>query len=231
MRPSDWLSHGLKRMSSRSEGSVLPRYFLVQKDDDLIVLDIRSDRYYWRAGTRVEAIVASDVPGDHTFVELRLQSPNGNGHRPRGVGRYWAFEPIVVAQAIFYLAKAHAMTLRGFPAFVDSLNSFLLSAPIAPAQRTLSLVRLAAAMEWARLLFPRRAKCLSISIATAMLARRHGIPANVVVGVQALPLQAHAWAQVGDSLINDMLDRVSMFRPILSLPYTGAAHQAGRGWA
>jgi hypothetical protein len=45
--------------------------------------------------------------------------------------------------------------------------------------------------------------CLQRSAALAVLLRRHGSEAEMVIGAQLLPFLAHAWVEVGGRAIND----------------------------
>jgi hypothetical protein len=45
--------------------------------------------------------------------------------------------------------------------------------------------------------------CLQRSAATARLLKKHGFPAEVVIGVQQLPFLAHAWVEVAGRVVND----------------------------
>ena len=46
-------------------------------------------------------------------------------------------------------------------------------------------------------------RCLERSIVTARLMRRHGIPAEVVIGYRAAPFFSHAWVEVAGRVAND----------------------------
>jgi len=46
-------------------------------------------------------------------------------------------------------------------------------------------------------------RCLQRSIVTARLMRRHGIPAEVVIGYRPVPFFSHAWVEVGGRAAND----------------------------
>jgi hypothetical protein len=59
------------------------------------------------------------------------------------------------------------------------------------------------AMDVASVFFPTTVRCLQRSAATAILLRRHGIPAEMVIGVQLVPLKSHAWVEVDGRVIND----------------------------
>jgi hypothetical protein len=45
--------------------------------------------------------------------------------------------------------------------------------------------------------------CLQRSAATAILLRRHGWKAEMVIGAQILPFKSHAWVEVDGSVVND----------------------------
>lgn len=49
----------------------------------------------------------------------------------------------------------------------------------------------------------KRVLCLQRSAATAVLLRRHGWTAEMVIGVQMLPFQSHAWVEVDGRIVND----------------------------
>ena len=45
--------------------------------------------------------------------------------------------------------------------------------------------------------------CLQRSAVTTCLLRRYGIPAQLVIGAQQIPLKAHAWVEVDGNVVND----------------------------
>jgi hypothetical protein len=63
--------------------------------------------------------------------------------------------------------------------------------------------RIARAVDLACTFYPRRALCLQRSIATALLMRRHGIQARLVLGARLVPFKAHAWVEVDRIPVND----------------------------
>lgn len=63
----------------------------------------------------------------------------------------------------------------------------------------------------------RMARCVSISLATLGWFAARDCSATMVVGVKLHPFEAHCWVQVGDLLINDEVDKVRPFVPILSV--------------
>lgn len=63
--------------------------------------------------------------------------------------------------------------------------------------------RICAAMDMACIWYWKEALCLQRSAATTFLLRRHGVPAQLVIGAQQLPFKAHAWVEVDGLVVND----------------------------
>lgn len=59
------------------------------------------------------------------------------------------------------------------------------------------------AMDFSCVFYFKRVLCLQRSAATAVLLRRHGYKAELVIGVQMLPFQSHAWVEVDGRVVND----------------------------
>src|SRR5690606_34015356 len=57
--------------------------------------------------------------------------------------------------------------------------------------------------------------CLVRSLALRHYLNHHGASATIVFGVTACPFKAHCWLQDGDLVLNDELDAVAPFTPIL----------------
>jgi len=64
-------------------------------------------------------------------------------------------------------------------------------------EQVTSAVDLACIWYWKHVL------CLQRSAATACLLRRHSVPAQLVIGAQHMPFQAHAWVEVEGRVVND----------------------------
>jgi len=59
--------------------------------------------------------------------------------------------------------------------------------------------------------------CLVRSLALVDCLHQTGSDGTVVFGVLAMPFGAHCWVQAGDLVLNDQVDRVSLFTPIVAL--------------
>lgn len=66
-----------------------------------------------------------------------------------------------------------------------------------------------------RYCFPRSYLCLFDSLALVHFLSFYGIYPSWVFGVTTEPFSAHCWVQVNEVIVNDPLDRVSFFTPIM----------------
>lgn len=63
-----------------------------------------------------------------------------------------------------------------------------------------------------------RGACLFDSLALLYFLLREGLQPQWVVGVRSSPsFMAHSWVQHGETLLNDSLDRVSVYTPIMAV--------------
>jgi hypothetical protein len=76
----------------------------------------------------------------------------------------------------------------------------------------LSVETLSHAMDLASVFYIKRVLCLQRSAATAVLLRRHGWTAEMVIGAQVLPLQSHAWVEVERCVVNDKPYVIEIYR-------------------
>jgi hypothetical protein len=93
-----------------------------------------------------------------------------------------------------YLAR------RDFEALYNKVRNFPIKkkpAPLNAVERVCSAVDMACIWYW------KEALCLQRSAATACLLKRHGVPAQLVIGAQQMPFKAHAWVEVDGCVVND----------------------------
>lgn len=62
------------------------------------------------------------------------------------------------------------------------------------------------AVNYACIWYPKQALCLQRSFVTTHLLRKHGIDAQMVLGAQKIPFQAHAWVEVNGRAVNERSD-------------------------
>ena len=80
--------------------------------------------------------------------------------------------------------------------------------------RSVPKERLCKAMDLACVFYPKPVLCLQRSAATAMILRRNGWSAEMVIGAQVLPFQAHAWVEVDGIVVNDKPYVGEIFQPL-----------------
>lgn len=68
-----------------------------------------------------------------------------------------------------------------------------------------SVGRICSAVDLACIWYWKQVQCLQRSAATTCLLRRHGMAAQMVIGVQQIPFKAHAWVEVGGRVVNDRI--------------------------
>ena len=68
-----------------------------------------------------------------------------------------------------------------------------------------------------RLLYPRSYLCLFDCLSLLELLARRSFYPDWVFGVTTDPFEAHCWLQVGHVVINDTMDRVTRFEPIMAV--------------
>lgn len=61
-----------------------------------------------------------------------------------------------------------------------------------------------------------REKCLLDSLVLTRFLHAYGISATLVLGVAPKPFAAHAWVQLGSTVLNDKAEYVQMYTPILA---------------
>jgi hypothetical protein len=68
-----------------------------------------------------------------------------------------------------------------------------------------------------RPIYPRQYRCLFDCLSLLEFLFHHRLTPTWVFGVTMNPFQAHCWLQSGDLLINDSIERISAYTPILAI--------------
>jgi hypothetical protein len=63
--------------------------------------------------------------------------------------------------------------------------------------------KICAAVDMACIWYWKEVLCLQRSAATACLLKRHGVPAQMMIGAQQMPFRAHAWVEVDGRVVSD----------------------------
>jgi len=123
--------------------------------------------------------------------------------------------------ATFFAASARAsreLRRQPFQLTVESVrvrkSRFVGRAGLSQFERARSLVSV---FEGLRLFYPRSYLCLFDSLALIHFLARFGVFPDWVFGVTADPFEAHCWVQSGNVVLNDTVERVAAFTPIMSV--------------
>lgn len=188
--------------------------------DRLIVLDLDASRYFSALNDPAEPSPIP-APPDHRTEILSWpddRPPRRNTARVTWVDRARVAPGdegksanLATLLRLWREERRAARTLRaGIAAGIAALAATSRGEHDERAQRALI------AASWrSRRLWSAEDRCLPRSIALARLLRQAGSDAKLVIGVMANPFAAHAWVQDGDVAVNDTLDHVLLFAPIL----------------
>jgi transglutaminase superfamily protein len=100
------------------------------------------------------------------------------------------------------------LAFRGFPA----LHKTVENTSVHVVRRHPDLTTICHAVDLACVFYFKRVLCLQRSAATAILLRKKGIAADMVIGVQPSPFRAHAWVEVSSRIVNDKTYMHEMYR-------------------
>ena len=220
--------------------------FVCAHDGHVVILDLRGDRYYTldpdNAGSLAGAVrgwpvqvptaVAEDEVAKALLEQGILSEPAEAGkdatpvvvhapsHEilPQEFGERPPLRWHTIAQFLRSTA-ASAIAIRRWPLerVIDRVKKrnevHREEAPdVEEAQR---LVTLFAAMR--PVLFSARDACLFESLALSEFLARHGVHPTWIFGVQARPFAAHCWLQLDGSVLNDTVDHVIGYTPIMAV--------------
>ena len=105
----------------------------------------------------------------------------------------------LVFRALFEIVRYDAvLRLRGSGAILRQVNRQSVAAKLADReleQAVCNAVLLAACLYWKPVL------CLQRSVCTALLLRKHGVNARMMIGYRPAPFFAHAWVEVDGRVV------------------------------
>lgn len=203
-------------------------------DRRLVLLSLPCDRY-WMLPAAAEAAAlraltgkplhAGDAPVLERLAARGLLRPSSCGNESAlcthpmpstsMVEQQWE-RPALTEMLRSWFAVIGAMALlrlNGLEAMIDRVRASEL-------RRHANIERISVlASSFAELRFAVRTmdRCLPLSVALAVRAKREDEGVRLVLGVAGNPFAAHAWVQHGACLLNDRLDAVAGFTPILAV--------------
>jgi hypothetical protein len=108
---------------------------------------------------------------------------------------------VILKCSILLLAIDSVMHLRSFSTLYRLVHTQRAAFRSGSAPR--SCEELCRAVDFACVFYFKPVLCLQRSAATVLLLRWHGLHAEMVIGVQMLPFQSHAWVEVDGTVVND----------------------------
>jgi hypothetical protein len=173
-----------------------------------------------------------DIALAHRLLSLDLLSERADGAKPaRSIAYPLPTRSMVMDVAVrsrisscvhapsFFLSSARAsrqlrdQCFQSIVAFVQARKRHY-----ANPSRPLDIERahlLLSMFDSLRLFFPRPYLCLFDSLALIHFLARFRLYPDWVFGVTADPFEAHCWVQAGNVVLNDTIERVSAFTPIM----------------
>lgn len=183
----------------------------------LVFLDLSQDRYFRLTDDANAA--ALEALQEHGAARRGQPSslPPPTGWRPANRAAEaiatGPFRVADVARALWMQKRVERqLAQRSFEAVLTDLHTTLRRAPKRRARSGEATIR---AFEHARLLRTAADRCLPRSIALALCLAANGVRSHIVIGVKIAPFGAHCWAQAGDTILNDTVEEVSRYAPIL----------------
>ncbi|MGB5779082.1 MAG: lasso peptide biosynthesis B2 protein [Allopontixanthobacter sediminis] len=177
------------------------RYFRLSDDDNRVCLKQleRSSLERWHQPADLAR------PADWTAPKLSSPAIHQDIFRLAGVARALWTQRRVEARLSKHSLALVLSQLRGVVERKSSSNAKI-------SEEGLKCI---GAFEDARLLRTAADRCLSRSIALAACLAGHGDRARIVLGVHSPPFAAHCWTQHGDTVLNDSVEEVLRYQPIL----------------
>lgn len=210
-----------------NEANTSPLAFCII-DDRAIFLDVDGDRYFSlpsklnqafiEGATRPDRLtdehrlrltrlgIIGDVSTGPTAVRLQFCSP-ACGIEPKDPSRFLLPAAIAQSHMRFRLRYWSFSRIIRFERRRRKENR--------RQSTTLELSQLYASFCTLSAWFGEEDQCLARALAFRALAMKRGHDASLVVGVKLDPFAAHCWIQDDRRLLNDRLERVRLFTPIL----------------
>jgi hypothetical protein len=202
-------------------------------NDRIVLLDLKGDSYSclpppvdqaWRRRWAGETLNATDTDALAALVKTGLLPDIGTLTPPPGTNTVTRslLEALdtdsasVSPNAVFHQVRtAVALKTTSLFALIAAVQKRKLACELSDQTVTDTARRDIARFMASRRLLSRQSQCLRTSLAlVSLLAERRYFP-DLVIGVRMRPFAAHAWVQVGDMVLNDTVDEVAPFTPIL----------------
>jgi hypothetical protein len=169
------------------------------------------------AGLLEQGILTDETTGGKDATPVRVVTPTrellpANESRPTRVGAGAAGTLVAAA-----LSAKLALRFRPFESVVHRFIERKRQAGGRMQQRDMERARerVEAYFRLRVFFFSSRSECLFDSLTLLNFLAHYGITADWVFGVQARPFAAHCWVQIDEAVLNDTVEHVSGYTPIM----------------
>lgn len=208
--------------------SPVPLVSVAAVDDDLVVLDLRNDAYYCLPDLALHLVKDDEgrwAPSTDAVADGLLQT--GLFQREPVRLSAWPPRPTRSSRAAAVTRPGLASRAKLLVAIITeawrvngrSVRELIARSPSLPVRPESGDVAMAQAQLFDRWCawIPGQGQCLYRAYLLRVYLASKGHGATWVFGVRTWPFSAHCWLQIGDILLDDDLDRVALYTPILAV--------------
>lgn len=206
-------------------------------DQTVVILDIHANRYFQLPRDLTFAFSAIVDGADHIVTpddRKRLMSarilsdtvpvdrPNAPRPRMRPVRSSVQTDNVqwvrgaMVRAAMMKIATAGRLRMMRFDRVIDRLRT-IKARSSSGSSGSMQVTKIISAFAASRQIWSDVERCLPSSMALAEAMWNAGVSVDLVLGVRLSPFQAHCWVQWDERILNDHIDHVATFSPILVL--------------
>lgn len=159
-------------------------------NEDIPKYQIKADVFRTSANTVIAVDRSEVVDSELSYCPMQLLE---QGYFAALIDTWVAFLALVAFEVV--------LKFRGFGVLFEIVERW----PVARRNMIPSVRarQICAAVDRARVWYPKKVFCFQHSAVISCLLRRQGFPAVMVVGGRRIPFYAHAWVEVGSTVVND----------------------------
>ena len=207
-----------------------PHIHMAQVGNDVVALDVRQDTYCCLVGAAAflglgenGAIGVKSESAHRALAEADLLSSEADQHRrplpvkPVRAASLCLETPPTVIERLRFARTSLSVLSHYSGASFSSLITDTVPRPTDCDLTSESAAHVRQVALFARWLpwVPHQEACLYRAFFLRRFLARSGVTADWVFGVTTWPFSAHCWLQVGDIVLDDDVDRVRSYRPIM----------------
>ena len=192
-------------------------------DTALVILDLEADNYFCLPNGGETLVRRPDGgaevlrgPACDTLEAaglLQAQAPPLVRTLPAKPSRTVIYDPAAVSWRDIHAGFGAALEVRKI-APGSGITAYFSKPPGRPAGEP-QVLRAARAFWRLQPWLPIEGECLVRSALLVRALHRQGLEADWVFGVRLFPFMAHCWVQAGDACLNDDIERLSAYQPLL----------------